>query len=124
MKKVSAVIALALFVAQSGYAAADQLYQNAGSFWDVGTSSNYVVSVNSYTLTTFSGIARGVIVKYQPVGNSIFESKSDTSTLTTTGVILSSGTVYSEDKYFGKMYFKVMPGVSTQKLKIEWVGYK
>jgi hypothetical protein len=113
-------LAVVVFLKMSVYAVDNQVYTNYGTYYDVNTSSNMVVTVSTSTVYTLTAVGEGVQrIIYTSGSEDVYQSKSSTNNVTTDGILLNPGTTYIEDRYFGDMYFQSTVGDS--EIRVETI---
>lgn len=113
-------LALVVFLRMNCFAVDNQVYTNYGTYYDVNTSSNMVVTVSSSTVYTLVAVNEGVQrIIYTSGSEDVYESKSSTNNITTDGILLNPGTTYIEDRYFGDIHFQSTVGDS--EIRVETI---
>jgi len=111
MKKI--ILGLILLIGGNLYAA-DNLYQDYGSYFDINTSTNIIETISSGAPTTSNAVLNGIHRIFKIKGtssNSMFiQQGGSTSTVLTNGMELLDSVYYVEDTFFGDIHFQTNAG--------------
>jgi hypothetical protein len=108
MKKVL-LVAVSMLLAGVLNAGDGQSRIPYGSYENNYTPTDTAISVSSSAVTKSDAISYGIVRKYQNLGTGDvyynWSVSTTTGTVVTYGIRLSTGTTYTEDVYFGDIYF-------------------